>query len=477
MNLRPHDIRQAANAAARHDFYTFAQMMYAETNGQSFETNWHLEAIAHHLDLVASGAITRLLITVPPRSLKSTLCSVMLPAFLLGRDPRKKIICASYSDRLAADLSRQSKRVMETARYREVFGDRLSRSTKNSESYFVTNSGGFRYSTSVGATLTGMGGSLIIIDDPMNAVDAHSSTALGKTERWFRETVVSRLDDKRKDAMVIIMQRLNVADLAGFVLQQGGWQHLDLPAIAVESQSIPLGNSRVHHRSAGDVLHSAREDISALESHKKLLGTFGFEAQYQQRPFPAQGNLVKRDWLQRYDRIEVFPNDRVILSIDPAMTLGEQSSYSAIVVMLQRGEDAFLYDVKRFRCEFPELLKRIKELHYRYSRLTGHYELLVEKGGGGIALSQALKLDGIRAIEIDPEGDKFVRLNRQCSRIEAGHLFLPEQAEWLDDFEAELLSFPSGKFDDQVDAFSQALDRIFFRKGRTGRAFLSAYRF
>ena len=173
----------------------------------------------------------RLIINLPPRQLKSFIVSVALPAFILGMDPSAKIICISYSDDLAKALARDFKRIIESAWYRTVFPD--VRPTKMTESEFVTDQGGTRYATSVGGTLTGRGGDFIIIDDPIKPEEALSDKARQSTNEWYKSTLLSRLDDKAKSVLILVMQRLHVNDLTGFVEASGGFHKLALPAIAV----------------------------------------------------------------------------------------------------------------------------------------------------------------------------------------------------------------------------------------------------
>ena len=216
-------------------------------------------------------------------------------------------------------------------------------------SELVTTAGGGRYATSVGGTLTGRGADLIIIDDPLKAEEAMSEVARKRVIDWYAGTLVSRLNDKEHGPIVVVMQRLHENDLAGHLLDQGGWEHLDLPAIAVEDTDIPLGRGKVMTRRAGDILHPERESKDALDRIKAEIGSLMFSAQYQQRPIPLEGNLIRRDWFRYYDALPALRNKRIVQSWDVAMMTGDTNDYSVCTTWLMIKGDYYLIDVFRAR--------------------------------------------------------------------------------------------------------------------------------
>ncbi|MEM7233854.1 MAG: phage terminase large subunit, partial [Planctomycetota bacterium] len=287
--------------------------------------------------------------------------------------------------------------------------------------------------------------------------DAMSKVRREGSIEWFESTLSSRLDDKTEDAMVLIQQRLHMDDLAGHLLRTSSeWTHLNLPAVAVEHQVIPLGSGRSHERVPGDLLHPAREPQWVLDDLRTSMGSQKFSAQYQQAPFPPEGALVKRRWLQQYTKLpESESYDRIIQSWDTASRANETNDYSVCTTWLKHGRDYYLLDVDRDRLEYPDLKRRVVELSDRWKAQT----VLIEDASSGTHLIQDLQMNGpIRPIAIRPDRDKIVRLEAQTGIIEAGYVRLPESAAWLEDFENELLSFPHGHFDDQVDSFSQFLN-------------------
>jgi predicted phage terminase large subunit-like protein len=425
-------------------------------------TNWHIDAMCAALSKVISGETRRLIITVPPRSLKSICASVALPAFALGLNPTARIICVSYSDLLARKHANDCRALMRSSLYRRLNPATRISSSKDTESEMMTTARGFRLATSVGGTLTGRGGNLIIIDDPLKPQDAQSESARENGLQWYANTLLSRLDNKATDAIIIVMQRLHPEDLVGHVIEQDGWTHLDLPAIAEREELIPLGGKRFHCRTVGSVLHPEREPLWALNELRQTMGSLDFSAQYQQQPIPIEGNLVKWSWFRFYDDLPtVLPTDRIVVSWDTAMTSNELADYSACVVLLVRGETVYVLDVYRARLDYPDLKRKVIEIHCHWRHSTFNFALIVENKGSGMSLIQDLGREHIHAIAIKPEGDKAMRMSEQSARIEAGSVLLPKQAPWLDEFRRELLTFPAGRHNDQVDAFSQALKRAF----------------
>ena len=263
------------------------------------------------------------------------------------------------------------------------------------------------------------------------------------------------------------MQRLHQEDLAGFVIERGGWHELNLPAIATDDQAVPVGPDEMYHRKAGSILHPERESRETLERIKAEIGSLQFSAQYQQSPVPPEGNLVKREWFRTYDTAPSRgPGIRIVQSWDIATTTDERNDWSVCTTWAIKQKDFYLLDVWRARVEFPALRRKIVNLALAYQAQT----VLIEKAGPGLQLVQDLRNDQTRGfprpIGIVPEGDKWMRMEAQTPRFEAGHVLLPEEAPWLATFLDELLAFPRGRHDDQVDSVSQFLKWAWARPRR-----------
>lgn len=438
----------------RRQFALFAVKAFNVMNpGQRLQPTPAFLAISQKLADVEAGRIRRLLINVPPRSGKSLLASIAFPAFVLGRNPTRRVICASYSGDLAAKFARECRALMLHPAYRQLFPATVI-AGKNTEAELETAHGGFRYSTSVGGTLTGRGGNFIVIDDPAKPDEAMSASARDRVWDWYTGTLGSRLDNKAEDAIIVVMQRLHVDDLSGKLLEQEGWEHLSLPAIATEEQELDIGNGRIRVRKAGDVLDPGREPLDVLERVRNELGSATFEAQYQQQPVPEEGGLVQWSWFGTYDappRQDSY--DIFLISWDTALKDREVNDYSVGITGLVKPDNrVFILDVVRERMEFPALLRRVQEVSQKRRPAV----TLIEDMGSGTVLLQSLPAHVLK-IPMRPIHDKVVRLHAVSPRIEAGQVYLPARAPWLDTFKRELLSFPKSGHDDQVDAFTQLL--------------------
>ncbi|UWU90610.1 hypothetical protein [Bradyrhizobium sp. CB1015] len=316
------------SALLRADFHSFVWKCFNTiAPDATYIDNWHIESLAYHLMQVQEGKIQRLLVNMPPRALKSICVSVAYVAWLLGHDPRRRIIVVSYSNELALELHRQFKMVIDSEWYQRAFP--AMRLAKDTGLEAVTTLGGCRYATSVEGTLTGRGANLIIIDDPHKADEALSPKARAKIINWYQGTLVSRLDDKQSGQIIVVMQRLHPDDLSGHLLLTENWCHLNLPAIATEDCAIPLGPGRVKHWRCGEPLQPKREDSELLESIKREIGSQRFAAQYQQQPVPDGGNALKREWFLTYEQCPMQqPGDRIVQSWDVAAAIGDSNDYS-----------------------------------------------------------------------------------------------------------------------------------------------------
>ena len=300
-------------AVLRQDPVAFIQRCFHELNPQTqFLWNWHVEILVGKLDAVRRGAITRLVINIQPRSLKSLCASVALPAWWLGRDPATQILCVSYAQDLADKLSRDSRAIMNTAWYQRLFSTRLS-AEKQSVQEFVTTAQGYRLATSVGGVLTGRGADVLIIDDPLKPDEAVSETRRKQVNEWYDHTLYSRLNDKQHGRIILIMQRLHEDDLVGHVLAQEDWEVVSFPAIAEKDEEhvVDTAYGRFQHvRRAGELLHPERESRETLDQIRRTMTEYNFAGQYQQTPAPLGGGIIKEASFKRYDPADLTAPDR-----------------------------------------------------------------------------------------------------------------------------------------------------------------------
>ena len=352
---------------------------------------------------------------------------------------------------------------MSSAWYQALFSTRLA-SPREPLAELATTRGGFRLATSVGGVLTGRGADVILIDDPLKPIDALSESRRTAANDWFDSTLYSRLNDKAKGAIIIVMQRLHEDDLAGHVLKQEGWELVSFPAVA-EDDELHVVETRLgrkeFRRGAGDPLDPERESLAILDRIRATIGEANFASQYQQRPTPAGGGMVKTAWFRRYgpndipspqDLVRGF--DRIIQSWDTANKPSELADYSVCTTWGLKGPHFYLLHVLRKKLSYPELKRAVIDQDARFSPQA----ILIEDRASGTQLIQELIAAGCsRATRFSPEGDKVMRLHAQTATIENGFVWLPEAAPWLADYLAELAAFPRGRHDDQVDSTAQAL--------------------
>ena len=433
--------RRAFDAALRDHFPSFLRKVFDTLSpGQKFEGGWVIDAMAHHVESIQSGEERRLIVNLPPRSLKSITFSVALPAFLLGLNPRLRIICVSYSGDLAKKLANDFRAIVESDWYRRIFpGAQIG--SKNTETEIEFTERGYRLAVSVNGTLTGRGGDLIIIDDPIKPDDALSEPLRKGVNNWYLNTLLSRLDNKSTGQIVIVMQRVHVDDLTGFVLDgPEDWAILKLPAIAESSDRIPLPAGRFHIRQPGEVLWPLREPWAVLEQYRRQLGSDIFAAQFQQEPMPPGGAMIKRHWVRRYSTLPPrTPGARVIQSWDTASKGGPANDWSVCTTWLMQEGQFYLMHVDRDRYDYPDLKRRALLLADQY-RPT---KILIEDAGTGTALIQELRRIGRAAIGVKPQSDKISRMSIESAKSRRA-----------------LCTFPRGRRGWQISRQSSLLSRL-----------------
>jgi predicted phage terminase large subunit-like protein len=376
----------------------------------------------------------------------------------LGLYPDKPVLEVSYSADLAHRFGKLNRRKVEEFG-RQIFGIEISKEKSSMTEWDIHNQFGGMVSVGIDGSITGKGGSLVIIDDPIkNRKEAESEVIRNKIWNEWQNTIYTRLQD---DAIVIlIVTRWHEDDLAGRLLNPefsdpreiAEWEILSLPAIC-EDGSDPLG------RIPGQSLwpeYGFHEDWA--EKTKRTVGSQTWAALYQQRPAPTEGSLIKRNWWKFYSKLpEKF--DEIIQSWDCAFKDTDTSDFVVGQVWGRIGADKYLIDQVRGRMDFPATIQAIKTLSAKHPRATAK---LIEDKANGTAVIATLKHQVSGLISVNPEGGKVVRAQAVTPEIEAGNVYLPAPsiASWIHDFIEECASFPRGKHDDQVDAMSQSLARL-----------------
>ena len=402
--------RNVTDVICQIDLVTFIRKCFEILHPNSeFLPNWHIYAIAYQLEQVLRGKVNRLNINCPPRTLKSFICSVVFPAFVLGHDPTKRIIVLSYSAELAIKLTNDFRTIINSPFYRLLFPETVISRSKNTEFEVVTTRNGFRLGTSIDGSVTGRGGDILIIDDPLKPMDALSDSKRERVNDLYNTTLYSRLDNKQSGVILLIMQRLHPDDPAGRLQRSSeNWTTLSLPAIAEHDEAVEIGGKEPHYRHAGDVLHAEREPKSVLDEIRSTIGSDTFAAQYQQAPVPAGGVMIQRQWVGRYDQLPTRTlSSMVDQSWDTGSKDGALNDYSVCTTWLLHEAKYYLWHVLRERLDYPSLKARA----IAHAREYRPHKILIEDTGVGTALVEELKKAGLPAIAVKPERNKRTRMS------------------------------------------------------------------
>jgi predicted phage terminase large subunit-like protein len=441
-----------AQEDATKKFLSFAKYMWPDAI-----IGAHHKKMAEAFDKIASGKLKRLIINMPPRHTKSEFASYLLPAFLMGRDPRKKVIQATHTGELAVRFGRKVRNLMDSDRYKEVFKDVALRADSKAAGRWDTSHGGEYFAVGVGGAMTGRGADLLIIDDPHSEQDASSDLALENAWDWYTSGPRSRLQPG--GAVVVVMTRWGTKDLTARLLKAqtshraDQWEVIEFPAI------LPSGKALWPEFWQLDELLGVKASLSAQK----------WNAMYQQQPTNDEGAILKREWWRVWEYDDPPTVDYVIQSYDTAYSKKETADFSVITTwgVFYPGEDSgpniILLAVRRGRWDFPEL-KRIAKEEHDYWRPDN---ILIEAKATGITLQQELRRMGIPVTMYSPGGrragqDKVSRANSVAPIFESGMVWAPA-TDWAEELVEECAAFPNGDNDDMVDSTTQALMR--FRAG------------
>lgn len=467
----PDEARRFARAEirekARNSFYDFYRLMAPSVVPEgAFVEARHFRVLARALERVVTGETRRLLVAIPPRHGKSRLASVALPAWILGRDPSARIVCASYGQDLANDFARRSRELIRFDDYKAVFPETLLEPGGAALEELRTTKSGYRLATSVSGILTGKGADYALIDDPMKAADAQSEPARNAVYDWVASTLMSRFDKPGQSRIVVIMQRLHQDDLIGRLRDDGGWTVLAMPSEATERQEFDLGNGKTWVFLPGDLLFPDRFDQAALEQMRSELGESGYNAQILQRPVPPGGALFKLKHFQRYEEQPPY-YEKIVQSWDTAMVDNETAAYTVCTTWKIWRYKLYLVDVFRKRLDFLQVEKAMLALREKYK---ANFVLLEISGPARSIANSLLKHHGGRSwlVWTDPKDGKVERATAQTPRLERKRVYLPMKAPWLETFESEVAQFPHGKYADQVDSMVHFL-RAFDNRNRITR--------
>jgi len=442
-----------------------------------FRPNWHIDAICDHLQAVYDGEIKNLLVNVPPRSMKSLTISVFWPVWCWINKPSVRWLFSSYALSLATRDSVKSRRIINSPWFKERWGNRFKLSgDQNAKQRYDNNHEGYRIATSVGGSATGEGGDFVVVDDPHNIVEAESDIIRNGVMIWWDEVMSTRLNDPETGGRIIIMQRSHQYDLSGHVLEKGNYEHLMLPMEFEPKRrcttSIGFKDPR---ETKGELLSPQRVGRKAIDELKVALGTYGTAGQLQQRPSAREGNMFKIDNLNIVDSIIEKNVKKRWRSWDKAGTeaggawtvglrMGKYRNARKNGAFDERGKERnskwFIDDIRRGQWSSG----RREQIIQQTSELDGKKVWIVieqEPGSGGLesAESTSKALIGRHVELVRPTGDKEARADPFSVAVENGEVDLL-RSTWTFDFIEEMRHFPQSKFKDQVDAASQAYNKL-----------------
>ena len=432
---------------AKTDFLSFVKCVWPD-----FIEGSHHRLVAEKFNKLATGELKRLIINMPPRHTKSEFASFLLPAWMVGRNPKLKIIQATHTGELAIKFGRKAKHLIDSEEYHKIFDTRLQEDSK-AAGRWETAQGGEYFAAGVGGAITGRGADLLIIDDPHSEQDAMSEGALESAYEWYTSGPRQRLQPGA--SIVLVMTRWSTKDLTAMLLKAqrevkgDQWDVIEFPAIMDHGPVWPEYWS-----------------LEELDKVKATLPVKKWNAQFMQAPTSEEGALIKREWWRQYNDEYIPPLQHVIQSYDTAFLKKESADFSAITTwgMFYPNQDSplnlILLDAIKGRYEFPELRRRALQQYKYWQPET----VIIEAKASGLPLTYELRQMDIPVINFTPSkgNDKHVRVNSVAPLFESGMIWAPDQ-KFAEEVIEECAAFPYGDHDDLVDSMTQAVMR--FRQG------------
>lgn len=436
--------------------------------GTQLKWNWHLDLICEYLTLVKDRLIRRLIINVPPQTMKSRLVNVFYPTWSWSQIPTRRFLSSSYSGDLSEGFNVERSKLVSSEWFQRLFPGQVTL-TKETRAEIESSVGGRMTATSTGGTATGKGAHDVIVDDPLNPRQAASEVELRGSNEFFDQTLRTRLSDQITGTFVIVMQRLADMDLAGHVQSKhpDEWTVLRIPMEADEHEcwKFPI-SGRVVERKPGELLWEPRFPRSVVESLKVDMGSWAYSAQYQQRATPREGGIIKRGWLKFWRSLPTL--EQVIQSWDMTFKNTKDASFVVGQVWGRKGADKYLLDEVRARLDFPGSVAAMRAMKAKHPTA---YTILVEDKANGPAIISSLKHEISGLIAVPADVSKEARLSAAAPDVEAGNVYLPDPGiadeqtgapkyPWVNDWIEEVCSAPRAAYWDRADAFSQAINRL-----------------
>jgi predicted phage terminase large subunit-like protein len=444
--------------------------------------NWHIDAMSEYLMAVHLGQIKRLLINVPPRMMKSTVVTRIFPIWKWAKEPSHRFVFSSYSADLSVDHSIARRNIITSEWYQERWGYVLNddgtpeldpqtgkpvvwvrlADDQNQKKVFENTRRGRMQTTSTGGTITGLGGGTIIIDDPHNVTGAQSDADRKSDVSFCKQTLSTRLDDKKQGAIICVMQRLHQKDYSGVVLAAGGWTHLKIPNPnkTPTTYILPISKKKIT-RKAGELMWEAREGEEEIKQARAALASYGFAGQYLQEPSPEEGGILKRRYFKYYKELPTLW--AIVHSWDMAFKDLIDSDKVAYLAMGKKGADIYIMD---YMCELLGFGASKAQVLIKANAMPNYTAVVIEDKANGTAIIEEMQRTTRDVLARNPKGGKIARAWASNPTLEAGNVWLPDpevfpqHAWWVDQFLTNCAAFPNSDEDHDVDAFTQGIDYL-----------------
>lgn len=480
--------------ATRKQNYSLSDLIFAEKAKRSLETyieqawhiveptteyvpGWHIGAIAEHLEAVIKNQIQNLIINIPPRHMKSLEVCVFFPSWAWINQPSLRFMFASYALQLSVRDSRKTRNVIESPWYRENYGHIYKLvGDQNVKGRFENDKTGVRLAVSVDSAATGEGGDVIVCDDAHNVIEVGSDIERNKVIQWWTETMSSRLNDQKTGHKIIVGQRVHDQDLTGYLIEQGGYELLKLPAEYEGNKYITSIGWQDPRNQEKELLWPLKIGEKENQQLKKEVGDLAYSAQYQQDPVPGGGTRFREEWF-RYYRVyhteingqienvyELLKPDNnqeqveqkdltIFVTCDLAVSVKQTADYTVYSVWGRTpNADLLLLDMFRDRMEAPDQLKNLKLLDAKWNpKYIG-----IESTAYQLSLVQYAKRAGLTVRELKADKDKISRSIPASIRMQNGQIFFPIISHYMTEVKLEIIKFPLGAHDDIVDTLSYA---------------------
>lgn len=462
--LRQLDAAEAL--VCRMSFYEFVKSFWGVIIMETPVFNWHIEYLCDELQKLSVSIVNRtrkphdIIVNIPPGTTKSTIVTIMFPAWLWTQDPTIRIITNSYSADLSIEHATKSRDIISSDKYRRLFPEVVLRRDKNAKTSYENTSTGARYTTSTGGTITGKHAHVIINDDPQNPGQAESEV-LRETANNHTKTLASRKVNKENTPTITIMQRLHELDVTGYLLKKKAdkIKHICLPA----KDNGNIQPSELKKRYINGFLDPVRLNQNILDEALVDLGSRAYSGQFDQSPVTEGGNIIKEEWFKIISHAQFNERHRgepIIFFADTAYTEKSENDPTGIIATCKIGNDLYVVNGQKVRYKFPDLCRFIPKYVTRHG-YTEESTIRIEPKANGISVIDQLR--EITELNItrtpSPKDDKATRLNAAAPKIESGRVFLVDGSEeWIEDFITEVCGFPNKTHDEYVDVLCYAID-------------------